>query len=209
MNILIADDHPLTLQGTRSFLESNGYRVVDTCSNGTAAFSRIQLLMPDVAVLDINMPGMDGLDVAGKIQEHKIRTKVVLLTMHNEITLFNKSQEYGVYGYILKEYALTELKNCLETVRSGKRYVSESLRRNLVADMSQSDDELSKLTFSERKIVELIIQQKTTKQIADLLFLSEKTIEGHRSNIIEKLGLPKEKNILLKWAMRYAARTDR
>lgn len=202
MKILIADDHPLTLQGTKNVLETYGYHVTDTCSNGTAALNQILLHMPDVAILDINMPGLDGIDVAKKVQEGRLRTKVILLTMHNETTLYNKAKEYGVYGYILKEYALSELKKCLEEVRKGNHYVSESLNKDLVAARGQGNDELSKLTFSERKIVELVSQQKTTRQIAELLFLSEKTIEGHRSNIIEKLGLPKEKNTLLKWAMR-------
>lgn len=202
MNILIADDHPLTLQGTKGVVESYGYRVTDTCSNGSSAFNQIQLHQPDIAILDINMPGLDGIDVAKKVQESKLRTKVILLTMHNEITLYNKAKEYGVYGYILKEYAVSELKKCLEEVLKGSHYTSDSLNKDLVTNHVKGNDELSKLTFSERKIVELITQQKTTKQIAELLFLSEKTIEGHRSNIIEKLGLPKEKNVLLKWAMK-------
>lgn len=205
MDILIADDHPLTLQGTKNFVESFGYRVTDTCSNGTSALNQIQLHRPDMAILDINMPGLDGIDVAKKVWESRLRTKVVLLTMHNETTLYNKAKEYGVYGYILKEYALSELKKCLEEVQKGNHYTSDSLTKDLVANRAEGTGELSRLTFSERKIVELISQQKTTRQIAELLFLSEKTIEGHRSNIIEKLGLPKEKNVLLKWAMRHRA----
>lgn len=202
MNILIADDHPFTLQGTQSFVESYGYRVIATCANGISALNMIQLRTPDMAILDINMPGMDGLDVARKIQELKLKTKVILLTMHNEMTIYNKAKEYGIYGYILKEHAQSELEKCLVEVTKGNQYVSDSLLQDLVANRSADTGELSKLTFSERKIVELIAQQKTSKQIAELLFLSEKTIENHRSNIIEKLGLPKEKNTLLKWALR-------
>lgn len=202
MNILIADDHPLTLEGTKNFVESYGYKVIDTCSNGNAAFSKIQMHSPDIAILDINMPGMDGLDVAKKAQENKLSTKIILLTMHNEITLYNKAKEYGIYGYILKEYALSELKKCLLEVQKGNHYMSASLTSDLKMNSDQDDEELAKLTFSERKIIELIRQEKTTKQIAELLFLSERTIEGHRSNIIEKLGLPKEKNTLLRWALK-------
>lgn len=208
MRILIADDHPLTLQGTKSFVESFGYRVIDICSNGAAALNQIQLHLPDIAILDIHMPGMDGIEVAKKIRENKLRTKVILLTMHNETTLYNKAKEYGVYGYILKEYALSELQKCLEEVQQGRHYSSDSLQKDLVSKGIAGNDELAKLTFSERKIIELIIQQKTTKQIAELLFLSEKTIEGHRSNIIDKLGLPKEKNTLLKWALRNSQGRD-
>jgi DNA-binding NarL/FixJ family response regulator len=202
MNVLIADDHPFTLQGTRSFVETYGYKVADTCSNGVAALNLIKLHHPDIAILDINMPGLDGLDVSLKVQESKLRTKIILLTMHKEMTIYKKAIEYGIYGYILKEHAQTELEKCLQEVSKGNRYVSAFLEDDLFADHSKGDGYLSKLTLSERKIIELIAQLKTSKQIAGLLFLSEKTVEGHRSNIIEKLGLPKEKNILLKWVIR-------
>ena len=203
MKILIADDHPFTLQGTKSFVESYGYKVTDTCSNGVSALNLIQLHTPEIAILDINMPGLDGLDVAKKVQESKLKTKVILLTMHKEMTIYKKASEYNIYGYILKEHAQTELEKCLIEVAKGNKYVSTFLEDDLFIDNKNDGDELVKLTLSERKIIELISQQKTSKQIAELLFLSEKTVEGHRSNIIEKLGLPKEKNTLLKWAIQH------
>lgn len=201
MKILIADDHPFTLQGTKSFVESYGYKVQDTCSNGISALNLIQLHQPDIAILDINMPGLDGLDVAKKVQETKLKTKLVLLTMHKEMTIYKKANEYGIYGYILKEHAQSELEKCLIEVVKGNKYVSEFLEDDLISISKSNLGEGANLTLSERKILELIAQQKTSKQIAEVLFLSEKTIEGHRSKIIEKLGLPKEKNALLKWAM--------
>ena len=201
MKILIADDHPFTLQGTKSFIESCGYNVSDTASNGVSALNLIHLHLPDIAILDINMPGLDGLDIAKKVQESKLKTKIVLLTMHKEMTIFKKAAELGVYGYILKENAQTELENCLIEVSKGNKYKSNFLENDLIVDNKKDDNELAKLTLSERKIIELIAQQKTSKQIAELLFLSDKTVEGHRSNIIEKLGLPKEKNTLLIWAI--------
>lgn len=201
MRILIADDHPFTLQGTKSFVESYGHKVIDTCSNGTSALNLITLHAPDVAILDINMPGLDGLDVSKKIQENRLKTKVILLTMHKEITIYRKASEYGIFGYILKEHAQKELEICLEEVQKGNRYVSAYLEEDLISDSLHSDDKLARLTLSERKIIELVAQLKTSKQIAELLFLSEKTVEGHRGNIIEKLGLVKEKNTLLKWAI--------
>lgn len=201
MTVLIADDHPFTLQGTKSFVESYGYKVVDTCSNGVAALNLIVLHHPDIAILDINMPGLDGLDVSKKAQESKLRTKIILLTMHKEMSIHKKAKEYGIYGYILKEHAATELEKCLIEVGKGNFYASQFLEEDLIADGAHQNDQLSTLTLSEKKIVELIAQQKTSKQIAQLLFLSEKTVEGHRTKIIEKLGLFKEKNTLLKWAM--------
>jgi DNA-binding NarL/FixJ family response regulator len=202
MRILIADDHPFTLQGTKTFVESYGYKVNDTCSNGIVALNLILLHEPDIAILDINMPGLDGLDVAKKVQESKIKTKVILLTMHKEMTIFNKATEYGIYGYILKEYAQNELEKCILEVINGNKYKSKFLQDDLIYDSKSTNNELTNLTLSERKIIEFIAQQKTSKQIALLLFLSEKTVEGHRSSIINKLNLPKEKNVLLKWAIK-------
>ncbi|MEO8517457.1 MAG: response regulator transcription factor [Flavobacterium sp.] len=202
MKILIADDHPFTLQGTKSFVESYGYKVADACSNGISALNLIILHQPDIAILDINMPGLDGLDVAKRVQEDKMWTKVILLTMHKEMTLYKKATEYGVYGYILKEHAQTELEKCLDEVKKGNKYVSPFLEDDLIISSQTNLGDLANLTISERKILEQVAQQKTSKQIAELLFLSEKTVEGHRSKIIEKLGLPKEKNSLLKWAMK-------
>jgi DNA-binding NarL/FixJ family response regulator len=201
MRILIADDHPFMLQGTKSFVESYGYVVEDACSNGISALNLIKLHLPDIAILDINMPGLDGLDVAKAVQESKLKTKIILLTMHKEMTIYKKAKEYGIYGYILKEHAQTELQKCLEEVKKGNEYMSTSLKSDLITDTPNDNNELANLTLSERKIIELITQQKTSRQIAELLFLSEKTVEGHRSKIIEKLGLPKEKNALLIWAM--------
>lgn len=201
MRILIADDHHFTLLGTKKYVESYGHDVIDTCSNGVSALNLIMLHLPDIAILDINMPGLDGLDVSKKVQENKIKTKVILLTMHKEITIYNKANEYGIHGYILKEHAHLELKKCLDEVEIGNHFVSKYLDNDLFIDILNSNEELFKLTLSEKKIVELIANQKTSKQIAELLFLSEKTVEGHRSNIIQKLGLTKEKNTLLKWAI--------
>lgn len=201
MKILIADDHPLTLQGTVSYVEKMGHKVVCSCSNGKAALNYIQLHTPDLAILDLNMPGLDGIEVAQKIFENKSQTKIVLLTMHNEISILNKAKEYNIYGYILKDKAFPDLENCLKEIENGKKYFSTSMHNNFKLDPTASSDVLSSLTLSERKIIELIATQKTSKQIAELLFLSEKTVEGHRTKIIEKLGIPKEKNALLIWAI--------
>ncbi|SHL35132.1 response regulator transcription factor [Flavobacterium chilense] len=201
MKILVADDHPLTLNGTVSYLTNLGYNVVSACSNGTAALNYIQIYLPDIAVLDLNMPGLDGLEVAKKVMENKWRTKVVILTMHNEIGVLNKAKEFGVDGYILKEKADPDLEKCLKEIALGKKSYSGALLQNYTIEYTDIPNKLNLLTLSERKITELIAAQKTSKQIAELLFLSEKTVEGHRTKIIEKLGIPKEKNALLIWAI--------
>ncbi|RFS15389.1 response regulator transcription factor [Emticicia sp. C21] len=205
MRILIADDHPLTLMGTKVFVESLGYKIEDVCSNGITAFNLILARQPKIAILDINMPGMDGLEVLEKVHRQKLPTKVILLTMHKEMTIFKKANQWGVSGYILKENAYDELQKCLETVKKGEQYISKNLENDLVIDNHSAGQNyaIDKLTFTEKKILELIAQQKTSKQIADMLFISEKTVEGHRTNIIQKLELPKEKNILLIWATKH------
>lgn len=204
MRILIADDHPFTLMGTKAFVESLGYTVEDICSNGITALNLIRSHQPDIAILDINMPGIDGLEVLEKVYKGKLKIKIVLLTMHNEITVFNRAKEFGVSGYILKENASEELNTCLLEVIKGNQYVSTNLQKNLYLDSEKSENEKSfNLTFTERKILELVGEQKTSKQIGEMLFISEKTVEGHRTRIIQKLGLPKEKNTLLIWAMKH------
>jgi DNA-binding NarL/FixJ family response regulator len=204
MKILIADDHPLTLMGTKGFIESLGYEVEDICSNGIMALNLIIAHKPPIAVLDINMPDMDGLEVLEKVFTQKLKTKVILLTMHKEMSVFNKANRYNLFGYILKEHAQEELEICLREVIKGNQYISKNLSSELTTDNhTEAKGGLEKLTFAEKKIVELIAQHKTSKRIAELLFISEKTVEGHRTNIIQKLGLPKEKNTLLVWASRY------
>jgi DNA-binding NarL/FixJ family response regulator len=202
--LLIADDHPLTLMGTKAYVEMLGYKVDDICSNGISALNLITAHQPAIAILDINMPGLDGLEVLEKIQKLKLHTKVILCTMHKEATIFNRANQLGAYGYLLKEHAQDELKECIATVEKGEKYVSKKLSNELIAtDSADNNLALEKLTFTEKKVLELITQQKTSKQVAELLFISEKTVEGHRTNIIHKLELPKEKNSLLIWAMRH------
>jgi DNA-binding NarL/FixJ family response regulator len=202
-NILIADDHPVVLYGTKTFLEQNGYQVICTCSNGLEAFNQIVTRQPDIALLDISMPGMNGLEITEKLSTVKNRTRVVLLTMHNELSLFNRAKELGVSGYLLKEFAMDELEKCLAEVTTGNTYFSKHLDHKLsIGNSEESEADLSSLTFAERKILQLVAQQKSSKEIASLLFISEKTVETHRSHIIKKLNLPPAKNALLIYALK-------
>jgi DNA-binding NarL/FixJ family response regulator len=202
MKILIADDHPITLFGTKSFVESLGYNVENICSNGIVAYNLIESHQPQIAILDINMPGISGIEVAQKVQKNKLPCKIILLTMLNERSVYNKATECGVMGYLLKNFSTDELDDCLKAVTQNKHYVSPHLENELITEVTTDKDNLTpNLTLAERKILELISQQKRSKQIAEMLFISEKTVEGHRRNIIEKLGLPKEKNAILVWAL--------
>jgi DNA-binding NarL/FixJ family response regulator len=201
-NIIIADDHPFTLLGTQTAVENLGYRVVETCQNGIIALNTILAIAPDLALLDVNMPGLTGLEICEELQTKRSQTKVVLITMHNERAVYLKAQEYGVSAYLLKEYAATEIEACLQMVLSGRKYVSKHLAGNLSTETAaeNSSDKMSLLSRAERKIVQLIAQEYNTKAIAEKLFISERTVEGHRNNIIRKLELGKDKNALLFWA---------
>lgn len=199
--IIIADDHSFTLEGTKAFVESRGFKVINTCNNGISAFNLIKVNKPHIAILDINMPGCDGLEVLQKVYEEKIDTKIILLTMHKEKSVYNKAIEYEVSGYILKEQAISELEKCLDAISNYKKYVNLDLYQELKFGLKSSNDQTNELTLSEKKILELVSQQKSTNEIADLLFISKRTVEGHRRNIIKKLGLSKEKYSLVIWAM--------
>lgn len=200
--ILIADDHSLTLLGTKNFVEQLGYKVIETCDNGLTAYNLIKIHRPRIATLDINMPGMSGLEVLERLFLESINTKIILVTMHKEYSIFKKAMEYNLAGYLLKEKAASELEICLQTVLNGKTYLSRNIEDELEIDSKMvSDNIFDKLSLTEKRIVELISQQNSSKIIAELLFVSEKTIEKHRTKIIEKLNLPKEKNALLMWAL--------
>jgi len=199
MKILLADDHPMILQGTKSYLESLGYTISDMCSSGATALTLIERNQPDIAILDINMPEMSGMEVAKQVQSKRLACKIVLLTMHNEKNIYKRAMEYGVCGYLLKNFANTEMEECLKTVAKNKCYTSPHLAAELVINKAESS--MEQLSVAERKIVELISKGNSNKQIGEILFTSERTIEWHRRNIIEKLNLPKEKNVLLTWAM--------
>jgi DNA-binding NarL/FixJ family response regulator len=204
MHFVIADDHPLSLLGTQVLVESLGYVVLETCKNGQIAWNTVQRLKPDFVILDISMPEMNGLEVSEKIRLHKIPTKIILLTSHKELSVKKKADELKINAYLLKEHALEELRACLKYLIHNDYYTSPRVISDLEKDVDyQKDEVLSQLSFSEKKVFELIVQQKTTKEIANLLFLSEKTIEAHRAAIIRKLGLKPEKNTLLKFATQF------
>jgi DNA-binding NarL/FixJ family response regulator len=202
-NIIIADDHPVVLFGTKTYLEQKGYHIVSSCENGLEAYNQIITKMPHIAILDMNMPGLNGMEILEKLQQAKHPVKCILLTMHNDVSLFNKAKELGVKGYLLKEFAMDELEKCLSEVNAGNSYFSKHLSHKLIVQQSKDvNPALEQLTFAERKILDLVSKQKSSKDIAALLFISEKTVETHRSHIIKKLNIPQGKNALLIWAMK-------
>ena len=204
MYFVIADDYPLSLLGTQVLLESTGYVVLKACSNGSDAWYAIQRYKPSFAILDISMPEVDGLAVAEKIRLHQLDTKIILLTSHKERSIFKKAQSLQINAYLLKQYALEELKECIRHLLKNETFLSKYIKFELENDAVYVKEEaLGKLTFTEKKIFELIVQQKSTKEIAGLLFIAEKTIEAHRAEMIRKLDIAPGKNALLKYASQF------
>ena len=198
--IIIADDHSITLLGMQNYLKDIGYNVIGTYKNGQTAYENAIQLKPDVLILDINMPIMNGLEVLKKIKKDAPEIKVIIYTMHNEKFIYEKAKNKGVNGYLLKDFALEEIAICLEKILDGKNWFSPRLVELTVEGKYEKEVEyIALLTASEMKILELIARDFNTKNIANKLFISEKTVENHRSNIIKKLQLPNENNILSKF----------
>ena len=197
--IITADDHPLLLKGLNDFLFEKKYNVIGSGNNGKEAYDLITKVSPEIAILDIQMPHMSGLEIAKTCKANGISTKIVLITLHKERELFQKAQDLNIFGYILKEFALEEIENCINTVSKGEHYYSPKILE-LLAEEFPNYGSLSILTPSEKKILKLIAKDKTNKEIASQLFISYRTVEKHRSNIITKLKLEPKTNSLLIWA---------
>ena len=198
--IIIADDHSMTLLGMQNYLENIGYKVIGSYLDGGTAYEKAKELKPDILILDINMPVLNGLEVLEKIKIESPEIKVIIYTMHNEKFIYEKAKSRGVNGYLLKEFALEEIAICLDKILEGKDWFSPRLVELTIEGKYEKEVEnIALLTVSEKKILELIARDFNTKNIAASLFISEKTVENHRSNIIKKLQLPNENNILTKF----------
>ena len=190
--ILIADDHPIFRSGLRQIIEADGsMSVIAEADDGAAALKLIREHQPDVVVLDINMPGLSGFEVVSSMRDEQLPGEVVLLTMHNEEAMFTKAVNLGVRGYVLKDSAGSDILNCLHAVRKGQNYSSAELTQYLfkkAAGQTTAVEGLDSLTPTERRVLALIAQYLTSREIADQLGISVRTVENHRNNICAKLG---------------------
>jgi len=201
IRILIADDHPIFRRGLRAVIESDSVlKVVAEVDNGEDALLRIAELEPDVAVLDVNMPQADGLAVAKTIQEKHLPTAPIFLTMHADEAIFNAAIDADVKGFVIKDSAANDIVHCIKEVAAGRHCFSSDLSDFLLNRRNGHLSPLENLTVSERRVLRLIADGKSTREIADELFVSPRTVEHHRSNIVAKLDL-KGKNALLTFAL--------
>ena len=206
IRILIADDHPIVRRGLRSSIEDDpGLKVIAEASNGEQALEMIKKLRPDVAVLDIEMPKLDGLGIAREVARQKLDTEIIFLTFHSDEDLFRTAMKLGSKGYILKDSAYQAIVAGVRAVASGRSFISSAITEKLLQprEASSPHDALTaNLTPTERRIMRLIGDGKSSKEIGAELSIHYRTVENHRTNICRKLNLEGEgANALLRFAL--------
>ncbi len=205
--VLIADDHPVVRNGLRLAIDADpGFQVVAEANDGEDALTKIAEFCPDLAVLDLDMPKLDGFAVMKELKLRDVSVAIMILTIHSEEDLLQTAMELGAMGYVLKDQAMTEIVKGLRSIAEGKYYVSSSLtgfllRRRSEADaLERSIPGYSQLTATERQVLLLVSRDKSSKEIGQELRTHHRTVENHRNSICKKLGLHGS-NALLRFAM--------
>lgn len=209
MKLFVADDHTLFRQGLiRILADDSTIEIVGEAGDGEEALQALRTAPPDVALLDVSMPGRDGLEIAQTAQREGWPTAIVILTMHNDEAFLNRALDLGVKGYLLKDNAVAELLECLKAVAQNQFYISPILSELLIRRRARTDALLARspglenLTNTEKRILKRIAENKTSREIADELFISYRTVQTHRANISAKLGL-KGHHKLLQFALEH------
>ena len=207
IKIVLADDHPIVRDGLRMMIERDeNLQIIAEASDGAEALSLIKSNTPDVAVLDIDMPEKDGFTIVRELKKERIDCEVIFLTMHDEDDIFLAAMDLGVKGYILKDSAAKDIVKGIKAVTKGEFHVTPSLashllnHRNKSKELNEKLPELEKLTPSEMRILKMVAEYKTSKDISEELFIHYRTVENHRTNICQKLGISGH-NALLKFAL--------
>lgn len=195
IKVFIADDHKILRESLVILLsQQENIEVVGEAAGGLEAFEKIQALQPEIAVLDISLPQLNGLDLAARLEQEQPETKIVILTMHKSEEFVKKALSIGVKGYVLKDNALEDLIACIQTVHEGKSFLSQSVTQlvvdEFVKDLKDHDSAQPELISTrEREVLQLLAEGKSNKEISETLTLSIKTVETHRAHIMRKLGL--------------------
>jgi DNA-binding NarL/FixJ family response regulator len=207
LKILLADDHLVLLAGMRGLLEREGYQVVADVSDGRQAVNLARRLQPHIAVLDITMPGLNGLAAAQKIRRLCPETKVIILTMHKETPYVIEALDAEVMGYVLKTQAAQDLLAAINSVAANNVYLSQGISQVVVdAYRNKNGPDGHRLTLREREVLQLIAEGHRTRQVAGLLNISVKTAESHRGRIMRKLDIHDTVG-LVRYAIRHGLST--
>lgn len=196
IKIIMADDHPIVRQGLRKMIETDkSLNIVAEANNGEIALQMILEHQPTVAVLDIDMPVMDGFAVVRELQKRNLPIETIFLTMHSEEELFQAAMDLGVKGYVLKDGAVSDIVAAIKSVAEGRPFLSPAMsalllkRRRRIEELEREQPGLHLLTPTEKRILKMIAEDKTSKEIGEELFISHRTVETHRTNISRKLDL--------------------
>ena len=207
VKIFIADDHPILMRGLKDILaEVKEFQIVGEASDGNTALEMIRNIKPDILILDIEMPGLNGLEIARIINDEKLKINIIILTMYKEEEYFNEAIDIGVKAYLLKDSVITELIDSINSVMQGDFYISPAISKYLLErnkrknKFSDEVPSLKKLTDTELNILRLLTENKTSREISDELYISVRTVQNHRTNICNKLNL-KGYNKLLQFAI--------
>ncbi len=207
-SVIIADDHPIFRNGVKEILqEIKNLELLGEAKDGVEAYGLIIAHRPEIAILDLEMPLLSGLDVCNKVLSEKNQTRFIMLTMHKEKHFFRSAMDAGVSGYLLKDNAIQDLIQCIEAVCAGKIYVSPEIEHFLTEYSIQHENPAVQqantlLSPTEKIIMKLVSEGKSSANIAALLFISVNTVDNHRANIARKLNL-EGKNSLMKFAMQH------
>ena len=196
IKVIIADDHPVMWSGVKTVLMTDPQiEIIAEARDGEEAFNLIMKHQPDVALIDVEMPKMSGLEISRRINSENTKTRIVFLTMYKDEDMFNEAMDTGAYGYVLKENAVEDVLESVQLVSKSRNYISPTISGYLVSRFNKQKNlsarlpSINDLTNSERTVLKLISLEKTTQQIADELHISYKTVENHRNNISKKLKL--------------------
>jgi len=209
--IFLADDHAIVREGLRYILGSvTGYEVVGESGDGREALGMIEKLKPDIAIIDISMPGMTGVEIARQVKKYTRTVRIIILSRHDNEEYVNELLKLGVNGYVLKDNAGDDLLRAVAEVSKGNIYLSPRITRKIVTDYlspnvreaaGRPDSQFTALSTREREILKLIAEGRSNAEIASTLWISDKTVKVHRSNIMKKLGIHKVAD-LVKYAVK-------
>ena len=188
VRILLADDHKFITEGLKGILEPE-YEVVGVVEDGHALVRDAQRLKPDVLVVDISMPKLNGIEAVRKIKSEGSEGKVIFLTMHPEVTYASRALEAGATGFVLKHSAPAELMEAVEKVLAGKTYITGSVAEELDSTSHNRQDPIRRLTSRQLEVLQLLAEGHSARKIGDVLFISPRTVEFHKYKIMEELGI--------------------